>query len=742
MGQGQSAQPTLTKEQLSDQLALRFLRHSFTDIEVYSFKDNFVSLAQSVTHHAPSPPGSSSGAADPSSTTSSGTTSGEQHHQLLYWTEDTLTRFLALPDALVPIGPILYHSATHLGAFPFEDSLAPVVLTFEALVKVVVLMTGRHTKVLKRTRADRGRIDWVKVLWRSFAVWERELGHDGDVEGGAEEKAVPELQEEEPKAQPLPEDALFSIGGSDDEDMDDESLTLAALDALDAITAFELPEPSSAKEKEKPATTKKARILSAHIPLDNLRKIIMLLLLTAPLEPTQPIAVFVNRFTGEGLVGLQAAAENVLRTFTTAELEAKEDRNGSGMATGNGRGKKGIGWREFKAVMRSLTERYIQPNLFDGFAPLFEHLLFSKNVDMSSASKSPSILSPPTPTLIAPDGSVPSPPTLLDLTQPLLPTPGRILTVDTLSQLSLFIKGPTLWRRLRPLYAGSSAGFSMGSFETRVLKWQAPTILLVSGTRITSPPSSARERAFWDSLPQKRYPTSALSGDESGAGEPERLVFGVYLNVPWKLSHKSTFGDFETLLFQLEPVHEVFLPSKTATSYVYFNKTDGIAFGNALQEQGVAGKYKVPHHDDAGQHRHHRRASTGLNVDGLGGHGLMLGPVSLTFDENLEFGVFNHTDDGGAFHRSESRRVVVPEGVGMGVDDRCWQDRFEIDEVEVWGLGGDKEAEEQRKSWAWEEREALARRGINIGKDVEADRALLEMAGLIGGNRSGGVWVR
>ena len=36
--------------------------------------------------------------------------------------------------------------------------------------------------------------------------------------------------------------------------------------------------------------------------------------------------------------------------------------------------------------------------------------------------------------------------------------------------------------------------------------------------------------------------------------------------------------------------------------------------------------------------------------------------------------------------------------------------------------------------WAWEEREAEARRRVNLGTgDIEADRTLLEMAGLIGG---------
>lgn len=278
----------------------------------------------------------------------------------------------------------------------------------------------------------------------------------------------------------------------------------------------------------------------------------------------------------------------------------------------------------------------------------------------------------------------------LTLTKSLLPTTGQILTIDMLTQISFFIPGSRLWHRLRPLYAGSSAGFSMGSFETHVLKWHAPTILLVSGQRIPSQPQRGPERTFADSLPQRRYSTSAEADEESS----ERLVFGVYLNVPWKLSHKECFGDVETLLFQLEPVHEVFRASRTVHDYAHFNKNDGIAFGNQLPNQSH-GKYKVPLHSTVGRHHHN------------------LGPVSLTLDEGFEYGVFNHISDGGAFFRSDTRHV---EG------DRVWQDRFEIEEVEVWGLGGDKEAEEQRRQWAWEEKEALSRRSLNLGKDIEADR--------------------
>ena len=203
-----------------------------------------------------------------------------------------------------------------------------MVLTFEALVKVVALMTGRHEKVLRkgRERSKKGGIDWVKIVWRSFAVWEREVGvvmeKPNREQSGSGGQTNTHLHEEE---------ALFTIGDDDDDD-DDESLTLAALDALDVLEAFDLPEKQE-EEKEQP---KRIQIQSARIPIDNMRVIIMLLLLVAPLEPTQPIAVFVERFTADGLVSLKATAENVLR----------------GLASMSEDEKKGFGWRVFKAAMK------------------------------------------------------------------------------------------------------------------------------------------------------------------------------------------------------------------------------------------------------------------------------------------------------------------------------------------------------------------------------------------------------
>jgi hypothetical protein len=80
-----------------------------------------------------------------------------------YWREETLGKFLALPDAL-GVRSVIFQIASYLGAFPFP-SLAPAILTRESLVKVVVIMTERYTRVLKRGAKDR-----QKLLFRSMGA--------------------------------------------------------------------------------------------------------------------------------------------------------------------------------------------------------------------------------------------------------------------------------------------------------------------------------------------------------------------------------------------------------------------------------------------------------------------------------------------------------------------------------------------------------------------------------------------
>ena len=525
------------------------------------------------------------------------------------------------------------------------------------MLKVVVIMTERYGKVLKNGKADRN-----KLLFRSLAVFDRRMS---SVYEKPSQEALDALREGQPESAEVaitspihshvPRFSVDQPANDDEEEEDDDELALAALDSLDAIEVFKLDQRADTK------------IHHAQIPVDNFRRLLMLLLVVAPLDAQESLSGHAQRLTPARMKGLRRVADSILWSFTPEQSP-------------------GIFYQSFNTIVAASL-----PYMFDGLNPLFEHFLFSKNIDLSKrrrqTSMSTSLSSPIQTSPISPQ----SPSTPLE---PLLPREGEILDLNVLSQLAFFLKGNNLFRRLRPLYMGGDAGFSMGSIEQKVFNWRAPSILLVSGTRLPPEPDGARERAFADTLPPKRFPDGA-----SGNSASEKVVFGAYLDVPWKHTYKEAIGGSDTLLFQLEPIHEVFRASTINTEYATFTK-HGISFGSPPP-----------------------RART---VSGLSQHAT-LGAVSLLLDASLEFGVFNHdSHGGGSFHSSQSRK-------------HDWQDRFEIESLEVWGCGGDEEAEKQRAAWAFEDREAAARKTLRMGKDVESDRALLEMAGLIGNhNASGG----
>ena len=611
-------------EELSHQLALRFARKCFTPLEITHFKDVFRTLA-------------------------------DEQDGIHYWKEETLCRFLVLPDALGP-GPLVYQMASYLGAFPFP-SLAPSILTIEAMLKVVVIMTERYGRILKNGKADRN-----KLLFRSLAVFDRRMSSvyekptqetlDTLKEGkeGSGDSAIGSPIHSHPVG--------FSIdqpANDEDEEEDNDELALAALDSLDAIEIF---------KHDQRADTK---IHHAQIPIDNFRRLLMLLLVIAPLDAQENLSIYSQSLTEKRINGLRRVADSILWSFVPEQNA-------------------GIFYQSFNTIIPASL-----PYLFDGLNPLFEHFLFSRNLDLSKHRRKPSLTeSQPSPAFITP--TVPSMPDIpLD---PLLSKEGEILNPNVLSQLAFFLGGATVFRQLRPLYMGGDDGFSMGSIEQKVFNWRAPSILLVSGTHLSTGADGTRERGFSDTLPPKRFPDGCSGNSSSG-----KVVFGAYLDVPWKHTYKEAIGGTKSLLFQLEPVHEVFRPSTMNKEYATFTKS-GISFGSPPPKTRP--------------------------VSGLENH-IQLGPVSLLLDESLEFGVFNHdTTGGGSFHPSQVRKSD-------------WQDRFEIESLEIWGCGGDEEAKKQKEAWAFEEREAAARKSIRMGKDVESDRALLEMAGLIGNhNASGG----
>lgn len=583
-----------------------------------------------------------------------------------YLKEDTLTRFLQVPDAL-GVAPVLFQMVSYLGAFPFSAG-APAVLGFEEMVVVVVILTERYGKVLRGGLKGRN-----VLLYRSLTVFDRLQGKEGAEKGGEEgDKEAMEKEGEEINGNAkAPVGFAVDQPANDEEgDEDDDGLALSALESLDANDVF--------KHSDAPP------ISHCLIPVDNFRKIIMLLLLIAPLEPTQPLSDYSDRLTGDNLEQLRATADAILSAFVNTETD------------------NGIKIHAWNTVIPASL-----PNLFNGLSALFSHFLFSKNLDLSKRKPpSPTATSPATTPPTSPRSSAPSSPALRrPTTPPPLPpllTPAdveeaEILDLTLLSQLSFFLPPTSLFHRLRLLYSGGSAGFSMRSFETRVFNWRAPSLLLVSGSRLPALPESSNERAFADSLPPKRLADSTTT-------TPSRMVFGAYIPQPWQQTYKTCLSDPGTILFQLAPTHTIHR-STISTEQISFTHPP-------LSHPGIA--LGSPH-------------PTSKSTSGTA-NPAKLGPVSLHIDASFEFGVFTHDSRGGG-------AFTPAEGHGGG----DWQERFSIESLEVWGCGGEDEAEEQRKRWEWEEREAEARRRVNFGKgDPEADRALLEMAGIIGGSRSGG----
>ncbi|KAF5264822.1 hypothetical protein FOXYS1_4381 [Fusarium oxysporum] len=590
-------------EELTQQLTEKFMKKCFTSLELYSLRDVFKSLA-------------------------------DQQDSIKYLKEDTIARYLEIPDIL-GTSPVIFQMVSYIGAFPFLQD-APVVLEFQRMIMVVVIMTERYRTVLARGSSDR-----TKLLFKSLAVFDRKMSEAG-AHSDTSHIAPTESEDDKEKVRSRVAGFAVDAAGDEDEDGEDDDLVLTAFELLDIKDAVD--------QGHAPI------FHGATIPTDNFRKLVMLLLLAAPLDPQESLSMYSSRVVGQELEGLRSAAESILASFVNAETST------------------GIKYNHFRTIIPVIC-----PNLFRGFNGLFERFLFSQNLDFSKHQN-----------------DTPATTSSQKVAQPLLTDTGDILNQNTLSQISLFLPGTDLFRRVRLLYSGNDAGFSMGSFQTKVFNWQAPTLLLVSGTRLGDKPEGGQESSFAASLPPKRFPHGSTS---------DRLTFGVYVREPWKHTHRECFGDSETTLFQLEPIHDVFPASTINKDYVTFTKAPA---HHPMMSFGCP----HPHPSQA-----HRKADM-----------LRLGPVSLLLDDSFEFAVFNHdfTSRGGAFHSSVVRK-------------HDFQDRFQIESLEVWGCGGDKEAQAQAEKWAWEEREAEARRKINLGNgDIEADRALLEMAGLIGGNRSGG----
>lgn len=656
-------------------LAERFATKCFTPLELTHFKDNFYSRAL-------------------------------DQAGLRYWNEKILSDFLSIPDGVytnekdgghdgrLDAGPVVFRMVSYLGAFPFQKTLAPTVLTFDAMVKVVVLLTERYGKVLRRGRKDR-----VKLLFGSLADVGRPV---------IQKDEVPSANKTEDSGQSSHAQRFsVDVPSNDDYDEfeDDDDLALAALESLDAIEVF--------KHDQRIDRA----VYEARISVDTFRRLLMLLLVIAPLKPLESVTKYTFNLSLEEQAAVKREADTIIASFTEEEI------------------RDGIGYKTFaKTVALSL------PHLFDPLTPLFEHLLFSRNLDLSrkqtEAPEPPPESSPLRETQVDAEEH---PPTII--------LPGSfesaILSSSMISHLSFFLpasSGQNLYRsdiRLHPVFSTVAHGESLTSFQHNVFTWQAPSILIVQGAPLGS------------------------------SGSPEELItFGAYIPQPWKPSSSSyengqNPNDKSRLpyLFQIHPKHSV-LPGNpshlstkeqsSTTPTVYFSTTTGIAIGCEIPTSAQQHRTNYgPGVPSPREHfQHHRQSSGGGSLHKQQGP-LPHGAGSLIIDPGLETAQLHIsylTGSTGAF--IPAIPPILPTTT-----------HIDIYNLEIWGIiepahslaaTGDaaKDAiSQQRAAWQFDAREAERRKGVNLKMGSVTDseyqnaRALLEMAGIIGDSahqRSGG----
>jgi TLD len=667
-------------EQLSVVLAERFATKCFTPLELTHFKDNFYSRAL-------------------------------DQAGFRYWNEKILSDFLGIPDGIytderggnhdgrLDTGPVIFRMVSYLGAFPFQKTLAPSVLTFEAMVKVVVLLTERYGKVLRRGRKDR-----VKLLFGSLA----DVGRPPVRDTKDQELSESTNNNNEDEAQGSSSHAQgFSIDAPAnddyDEEEDDDDLALAALDSLDAIEVF--------KHDQRIDRA----VYEARISVDTFRRLLMLLLVIAPLRPLESVTKYTYNLSPEEQASIKKEADSIISSFSEEEL------------------RDGIGYKSFsKTVSLSL------PHLFDPLTPLFEHLLFSKNLDLSRKRTGSEINVESSPTLSNDDTSTAGHPAAIML-------PGSfesaILTPSMVSHLSFFLPaslGQNIYRsdiHLHPVFSTVAHGESLTSFQHNVFTWQAPSLLIVQGAR---------------------------TGGSGSSNDDDLITLGAYIPRPWKPTSSSYATSTNTnnrsslpYLFQLLPKHSVLpgnpsassKPEQTPNPAVFFSTSTGIAIGCEVSASAHHKTTYGPGVPSSSSSRHLRNNSNNKQNAPIPN-----GAGSLIIDPGLETAQLHISylaNSSGTF--TPAVPPILPNITHL-----------DIYNLEIWGIiepdlsltstsnSGNpaKDAvSQQRAAWQFDAREAERRKGLNVKlganaseNDYQNARALLEMAGIISdrGQRSGG----
>ncbi|KAI8337748.1 TLD-domain-containing protein [Chlamydoabsidia padenii] len=257
-----------------------------------------------------------------------------------------------------------------------------------------------------------------------------------------------------------------------------------------------------------------------------------------------------------------------------------------------------------------------------------------------------------------------------------LPTDTDILDTNSCALLSWCLPPVYLttkqWGRL---YSGDKDGFSMNRFENHVFKYPGPT-LLVMEIQVT------------------HYNHGGSSKKVSVGNDKDiKLTLALLISEPWKQG-RNYWGTDQTFLLELQPRFELFKATGRNQQYVYYQQQIGLAFGGTTT------------------HPPPRKLASG----DMAGDGCV-----LFLDNTLQTGRYYHEKYPVAPTFEKSQQNQDPFDYG-----------FDIEHLEVFGLGDEKMTLAQKKAWAFEHQDATRRAGVQIRQqDGQVDKEILIMAGII-----------
>ncbi|CAO3637804.1 unnamed protein product [Mucor hiemalis] len=254
------------------------------------------------------------------------------------------------------------------------------------------------------------------------------------------------------------------------------------------------------------------------------------------------------------------------------------------------------------------------------------------------------------------------------------------------------------WTRL---YSADQDGFSMNRFESHVFKYPGPTLFIIQVDAVVSTQASLGRTP-----PRERTWSSSSSQDIS---KHQSMVIGAYITQPWKHS-KQFWGTNECFLFELDPNFDVFRPiinkhtgEANNNHYIYYHHDFGIGFG--------------PTDGHLPQLQHQQQLSPSGNAH-QEHHSFI-----LCLQNTLQEGIYEHE----AYPSKPSF-----ESATKSRKHASFFYKFDTENIEVFGLGNEKDREKQAKEWKFEKQEADRRAGLNIRHtDGKLDKELLKMAGII-----------